>query len=357
MLAFLKINNMLIWENSYLKRFSASVICKGKYKNWRGIKLNKKIVAISLVLLLTTIYATSVSLSTVKAQGQGWITSYDIYDYNSNQHLAEFNSATGINQTLGAIVPGAVIKVTFTVNVFTAGSGNLKLSTSLLNPPQGQYWTLSPQSNYTLGNDFNPNSKLASFNWVQGTFIMTVAGTVPTPSASAAQAPLNVVSLYGPTSGIPLDQITISSTTAAMSQFLTLYNEKNAHLKSLESSGVVQGYIDIYTSVLNNSQAVANSGDVTDAINMLNSLSTSNEPMSSTVQSLYLPIIVVLAVVAVVFVVMFMRVRGKVSYFQLVVEDQIKDLEGLTLRVSKIDRSVSSSLESVKDRLKRLVGM
>jgi hypothetical protein len=46
-----------------------------------------------------------------------------------------------------------------------------------------------------------------------------------------------------------------------------------------------------------------------------------------------------------------------VSYLQLVVEDQIKDLEGLTLRASKIDRAMASSLESVKDRLKRLVGM
>ena len=47
---------------------------------------------------------------------------------------------------------------------------------------------------------------------------------------------------------------------------------------------------------------------------------------------LFLPIVGVLAAVAVVFVVLFLRVRGKVSYFQLVVEDQIKDLEGLTLR-------------------------
>ena len=37
---------------------------------------------------------------------------------------------------------------------------------------------------------------------------------------------------------------------------------------------------------------------------------------------------------------MFLRVRGKVGYFQLVVEDQIKDLEGLTMRASKIDRTM-----------------
>ena len=79
--------------------------------------------------------------------------------------------------------------------------------------------------------------------------------------------------------------------------------------------------------------------------------------LCSTTQALLLPVAGVLAVIAAVFAFMFMRIRGKVSYFQLVVEDQIKDLEGLTLRISKIDRKCSSNLESVKDRLKRLVGM
>jgi len=319
--------------------------------------MNKRILVFGFLLLLTTLFVTSVSLSPVKAQGSGWITSYDIYDYNSNQHLAEYNFATGVNQTLAPILPGAVIKVTFTINVFTAGSGDLKLSTSLAQYIQGQYWQLETNSNYSLGSDFQSGARMASFNWVQGTFTMSVVGTVPTPSATETQAPVNVVTLYGPTSGIPLDQITVSSTTAGMSNFLTIYNEKAAHLKSLESSGVVQGYIDLYTNILNESKVVATAGDVTDAIAMLNGLSTSNEPTSSSVQSLYIPIIGVLAVVAVLFVVLFLRVRGKISYFQLVVEDQIKDLEGLTIRASKIDRTMASNLDSVKDRLKRLVGM
>ena len=93
------------------------------------------------------------------------------------------------------------------------------------------------------------------------------------------------------------------------------------------------------------------------AISLLNGLSSAGAPPSSTTQALFLPVAVVLAVIAAVFAFMFMRVRGKISYFQLVVEDQIKDLEGLTLRASKIDRTMSSNLESVKDRLKRLVGM
>ena len=142
-----------------------------------------------------------------------------------------------------------------------------------------------------------------------------------------------------------------------MTQFNSLYSQKAAHLQSLKSSGVDQGYIDIYSNVLNASQAEANGGYVSNAIALLNGLNTANEPISSAMTFVYIPLIVVLAVISALFAVLFLRVRGKVSYFQLVVEDQIKDLEGLTLRASKIDRSMSSNLESVKDRLKRIVGM
>ena len=319
--------------------------------------MNKKILSLTLVLLLTTIYISSGSFSPTKAQNtpSGWFTSYDIYDYNSNLHLASYSSAAG-NQSFQAVIPGEVVKVVFTVNVFTAGSGDLKLSTSLQNPPQGQFWTLNSEG-YSLGSDFNPDSQQASFNWVVGTFTMTVAGTVPQSSTLQTGAPVNLVILYGPTSGIPLDQITVSAVSADMTHFLALYNEKAAHLKSLESGGVAQGYVDLYRNVLNESTVEANAGQVTSAIALLNQLNIADEPASSTTQALFIPIVGVLAAVAVIFAILFLRVRGKVGYFQLVVEDQIKDLEGLTMRISKIDRASSSNLESIKDRLKRLVGM
>ena len=89
---------------------------------------------------------------------------------------------------------------------------------------------------------------------------MTVAGTVPQSSSSQTGAPVNLVTLYGPTSGIPLDQITVSAVSADMTHFQALYNEKAAHLKTLQSSGVAQGYVDLYTKVLNESTVEANSG-------------------------------------------------------------------------------------------------
>ena len=314
--------------------------------------MKNKILALSFIVLLMSISVASVSF-TQAATSQGWITDFRIEDNKTEQLLMDGDLSTGVNTSYAPVLPGAEIKVTFTVNVFTAGDGNLKLGTSLSRALQDKYWELVTQD-YTLGSDFNPNSQSAEFNWVEGTFSMIVYGKVPN-SVSTAPTAVNVVSLYGPTSGVALAQIRILPTTAQMDEFLTLYDQKQAALKSL--SGVDAGYVEIYTNVLNASKAIADNGNVGDAIALLNGLSTSNAPASSTVQMLFYPIIGVTAALAVVFLILFLRVRGKVSYFQLVVEDQIKDLEGLTLRASKIDRAMSSNLESVKDRLKRLVGM
>lgn len=318
--------------------------------------MRNKILVSSLVLLLISVFLASIPVSIVQAVGEGqWITSYTIVDNNSDQVLVQFDSSTGLNQTLSPVVPGSDVKVTFTINVFTAGSGNLKLQTGMGKLLSDRYWELVTQD-YNLGSDFNPNANPAQFTWTLGTFTMTVYGKIPT-STSQSGAPVNVVSLFGPTGGVAIDQISIVATTALMTQFNSLYSQKAAHLQSLKSSGVDQGYIDIYSNVLNASKAEANGGYVSNAIALLNGLNTANEPISSAMTFVYIPLIVVLAVIAALFAVLFLRVRGKVSYFQLVVEDQIKDLEGLTLRASKIDRSMSSNLESVKDRLKRIVGM
>jgi hypothetical protein len=345
-----------ICEKLINKRISTSVICIGQYKIWGGLKLRNKILALSLLLLLATMMVISVSPTPVKAVGEGqWITAYTIQDSTTNETLVVFNAATGVNQTLSPTIPGAEIKITFTVNVFAGGSGNLQLKSGLQksNTYTNGYWVLVSED-YDPGSDYNPNSNTALVNWVVGEFTMTLYGRVPNTATDTAKI-INAVTLSA--GGETLDQITIIATTANLAAFNTLYNQQEAKLKSLISGGVAQGYIEIFTNVLNASKTLAISGDVTNAVALLNGLNVANEPVSSTMESLFLPIVGVLAAVAVIFVILFLRIRGKVSYFQLVVEDQIKDLEGLTLRASKIDRSMSSNLESVKERLKRLVGM
>jgi hypothetical protein len=181
-----------------------------------------------------------------------------------------------------------------------------------------------------MGSTYNPASSSTTFKWTVGTFDMVLYGKVPA-SASNIAHPVNVVILSSGAGGSPLDQIIVQATSADLANFNVLYSQQEEKLNSLISSGISPGYIEIYTNVLNASRAIANAGDVPDAIALLNGLNVANPPASSAMESLFLPLVGVLAAVAVVFVVLFLRVRGKISYFQLVVEDQIKDLEGLTL--------------------------
>ncbi len=326
-------------------------------KNSGGVKLKNKILALSLLVILTTVMIISIS-PPVKAVGEGqWITTYKIEDATSGQLLVQYDPTTNTTNTLAPVLPGADIKVTFTINVIAPGADTLKLSTSLTKStshPNG-YWELLTEG-YDLGTMYNPASSSTTFKWTVGTFDMVVYGKVPSSTSNVAKT-VNVVALASGAGGAAIDQITIQATSAGLANFNVLYAQQENKLQSLISSGVAQGYIEIFTNVLNASKAIADSGDVNNAMALLNGLNVPNEPASSTMQMLFLPIVGVLAAVAVVFVVLFMRVRGKISYFQLVVEDQIKDLEGLTLRASKIDRAMSSNLDSVKDRLKRLVGM
>lgn len=93
--------------------------------------MNKKILALGLLLLLTTVYIGSALMSSVKAAGEGqWITSYKIEDATTGQTLVSVDYATGANTTFGPVLPGSSLKVTFTIDVITSGSGNLQLTTS-----------------------------------------------------------------------------------------------------------------------------------------------------------------------------------------------------------------------------------
>ncbi|MCW4000846.1 MAG: hypothetical protein NWE93_11455 [Candidatus Bathyarchaeota archaeon] len=315
--------------------------------------MKKKVLALSVIFLLTSIFITQIS--SVGAVGEGsWITGYSIYDAQTEQLLAQYNAQTNTTDSYQPILPGASIEIVFDVNIVASGSGDLKLTSGLLKPSSGPYWSLE-SDDYELGSSFSPNTASTKFNWVEGQFTMALYGKIPSSTNNTKS--IVAISLFGPSGGKALDKIVITSTSAEMDNFLILLSEKEDKLQSMADSGVDPLFIEIYTNILNAAQDVASNGDVEGAVAMLDSLDTSGEPASSAMQMVLLPLVGVTAAIAVVFVVLFFRARGKVGYFQLVVEDQIKDLEGLSMRAARIDRSMAANLESVKDRLKRLVGM
>jgi len=291
-----------------------------------------------------------------RGAGEGdWITAYTVEDSQTGQKLIEADFAISDEPTiLSPVISGEPLKVTFTVNVFTSGSGNLKLSTFMQKPSSGPYWELVP-GDYDLGAGYTPNSAAMEFSWEKGTFEMICYGQA-TKVTKAYNVTLVQLSSAGATSDV-LDAIQVTVLTAGADEFQNLYDQKEATLQSLIDSGVAAGYINMYSNMLNQSKALVNKGYVNEAIALLNAIPSSGAPMGSASEMIMLPAIGIAAAAAVVFAFMFLRARGKNSYVQLVLEDQIRDLEGLTLRAARVDRTLSSSLESVKDRLKSAVGM
>jgi hypothetical protein len=317
--------------------------------------MKTKVLAISLIVLLTFVSFGTI-ITTKGAPGEGdWITNYSVEDPTTGQLMVEVNFDTGENQTLSSIFAGSELAITFTVDIpSTSPNTVLNLKTSMLHSQiEDVYWKLVSQDYDLIA--YNPNSQDVSFYQTKGKLVLTLYGRVPVTAVRDIPVQYLVVTLYS--SGEALDNIKVRVVTAAMDEFDTIYKQKAEKLQSLKDNGVAPGYIEIYENVLNESRVQAEQGNVESAIGMLNALSVSNEPASSAIEGLFLPLIGVLVAVSVVLGFMFIRGRGKMQYVLLVLEDQIRDLEGLTLRASRVDRTISTSLESVKDRLKSIVGM
>ncbi|XHH10499.1 MAG: hypothetical protein ACFCUE_07685 [Candidatus Bathyarchaeia archaeon] len=328
--------------------------------------MKNKCIAILVIILLasTTIYLTS-STPTQAAVGQGdWITKYRIETADTHQLLLEEDFTTGTKSGSGAIAQGADLMVTVTINIgISQPSANLNLATELQKSSgKDYYWSHDTSDGYNLGS-YNPNSQ--SFNFPQNAGTLTIVCYGRVPDGKVVQTvgnvtlhkptPIGLVVLKDP-SGAVLDQVKPYITDGKIDEYNTLLKAKQEKLASLQASGASPSFVQAFQNTIEASQKVAQDGFADNAIAMLNAFNVA-DPANATLEILFIPLIAVFAVLSGVFGFMFMRSKGKVGYYKLVVEDQIKDLEGISLRAAKIDRTMGASLESVKDRLKRLVGM
>lgn len=323
--------------------------------------MKKKLFAISIFLLLTIVSFASVTPALGVGQGE-WILRYRVENSDTGQLIMERDFQTGATSD-SSIIEGAELKITFTINVSMTAPNTLRITTSMSHSSvEDRFWELQSQG-YPMVN-YNPNQQSVQFTQTKGSLIMTCFGKIPTGVVAKTvngivihkAVPFALISLTGP-SGEVLDQIKPNITDAKVDEYKNLLKQKEDKLQSLRGSGVAAGYVEIFENVVEQAKAEGDQGFADNAIALLNGLNVSNEPASSTMEMIFLPAIGVLGAVAVAFVFLFLRARGKMGYVLMVLEDQIKDLEGLTLRASKIDRTFSSSLESVKDKLKSIVGM
>lgn len=326
---------------------------------------NKFIALIVIILLASTTLYLNMNQTAQAAVGEGdWITYYRIENADTHQLILTEDFETGSKDGSAAIAENANLMITVTIKITTSSpSTKLSLSTELQrSASKDHFWEHDASDGFNLGS-YNPNSQSFTFSQEAGTLEITCYGRVPAGKVVKTvgnvtlhvPTPIGLITLKDP-SGATLDAVRPDITDGKIDEYNTLLRAKQEKLASFQSSGVSPSFVSLYENTIETSKEVAKSGLADSAIAMLNGLNVA-DPASATMEILFIPLVVVFAVLAGIFGFLFMRIRGKVGYFQLVVEDQIKDLEGLTMRAAKIDRSMSANLESVKDRLKRLVGM
>jgi hypothetical protein len=320
--------------------------------------LRTKLVGLCFFLFLVTTF-----MIPVQGIGTGeWIADYRVEDLETGQLILESAFETGDIIQYGPLFAGSELLVTITVDVaLTATYANLKLATNLApSTVEDRYWQLQTQDYQFV--DYNPAAQYVEFQQVRGTFTILCYGRIPT---GITQEKIGGFVLHKPEdyvlikltspSGELLDRIKSDVLDAELAEYRNLLEKREDKLETLKDTGVAPGYIEIYEGVLEQAETQAELGFVDEAIAILDLLAVSQEPVSSSVEILFLPVMGGLAIAVVAVGFLYLRARGKRNYVLSVIEDQIKDLEGVTLRASKLDRTISSRLDSIKERLKKLI--
>jgi hypothetical protein len=323
---------------------------------------NKLIVlSLTVLLLISSLSYIAAFTPASAAVGQGsWITKYTISDYNTGQVIIDRDFQANTISGTGSIIDGATIKVAVTIKISVNNpSTSLTLSTELTKSSLDHLWEQT--NSYPLGSSYNPSSQSFSFPETAGTLTLNCIGKA---SGKVAQTygdvtlhkavPITVIALKDPNGAI-LDAVQPKITDAKIDQYNNLLGQAQSTYKSLQSQGVDASFLAMYNSVIKQSQEAANAGLADTAIAMLKSLNISAPP-TQLMQVLFLPLVAVFAVIAVLFAFLFFRNRGKASYIKMMVEDQIKDLEGLSMRAQRIDRNLAANLANIKQRLEDSVG-
>jgi len=325
--------------------------------------MRKIVTLISLLILFVMV----IPVTCVDAEK--WIVKYRVEDLKTKHLVLERDFESGESNFYTPVFAGAEYNITLTVNIpMSVPYANLTLKTLLKHSLiLDRYWETRYSPPPTII-DYNPNNRSLKIKQEKGRMIVSLYGKIPEgitenkiSNAIILHKPANfiVVELLGPGLQI-LDNITIEVIDSKIFEYRNLLEEKEGVLQSLKESSpkVAPAYINLFEDVISRAKYEADQGFVSNAISLLNILTSDNPPrehVPSIFEEFFFPIIGGVGIVAAIFGALFLKARGRINYLLMVIEDQIRELEGLTFRVSKIDKSIHSGLEGVKNRLKNLV--
>ncbi len=316
---------------------------------------------INLLLIVTLICSVT---PTVKAQSTlPWIEEYTLINYSTGQTVLEWRSETGELLQNAPVLAGDEYQITFTLNLRQTVDGailTLSLSDYMLQQSESVYWEVEPHFPRTEG--FNPATRTINMHHDQGVYEITATGkikndaTILTGEGVSLHNPLDImlIKLDGP-AGTEYDQITVTVIDNVIDDYRFLLKQKKAELQEYEEGNVDPAFIQLYKNYIELSEKQADQGLVESAIDLLNNLEVEVPPTEvgpSWREKYFIPAVGGLTVITVLGIVLFVRTNSRLGFLKMVVEDQIREMEALQSRASRIDRNLAQRLDEINTRLK-----
>jgi len=316
---------------------------------------------IKLLLVITLIFST---LPAVEAQSAlPWIEEYTLINYRTGQTVLAWSSDTGELLQNAPVLAGDEYQITFTLNVRQTVDNavlTLTLNGFLAQQSEATYWQVGPE--FPRTGDFNPATRTIGLHHNQGIYEITAVGKITSDATVfigegvTLHRPLEIVlvELDGPV-GTDYDDITVTVIDNKIDDYRFLLNQKQTELQEYEAGNVDPAYIQLYENFVALAEQQAELGLVDSAIDLLNNLEVEAPPVEtgpSWMETYFLPAVGGLTVVAIIGIVLFARTNSRLGFLKMIVEDQIREMEALQSRASRIDKNLAQRLDEINNRLK-----
>ncbi|MEM2211671.1 MAG: hypothetical protein QW372_01285 [Nitrososphaerales archaeon] len=310
------------------------------------MKINKIFIGLICISLLALFL---LNLPSIMAQPAGpYITDWRIEDPNR------------IDVTNKTLIAGGTYTIYFKVVIRAAPPGvNLSLETPLVKVGD-VYWRL--YNNYSGINTtkWQPGRSILIFKAVEGVADLSLIGKIPdnyTISKIAPSYELHfeksfpiVILRY--VSGAELDRKEVRVTDKTIIQYSNLVMEKS---KLVNTTITDPNFAALYNSIINLAKKYSSIGDVNRAIEILELLpKREGFPPPREDTSIYLYGIGGLGGIVVILAILLMRSRSYSSFILREVDEQVRQLDTLLIRLTRIDKSLAGEVNNIKEKLQKI---
>ena len=262
------------------------------------------------------------------------------------------------------IITGDEYMIRFTLNVRQTVDNallDLTLSSYMEMDSEAYYWEVENNFPRYL-TEFNPAQREIKFHHNEGVYTISALGKIRADSTVFTneavtlhkQIEATLIKLDGPV-GTDYDSVTITVIDSAIDDYRFLLRQKQAELQEYVDNDVDPAYIQLFENFLELAEEQAQLGLVESASDLLNNLEVEAPPVQtgpSWMEQYFLPAVGGLLLLSIVGIFLFIRTNSRLGFVKMVVEDQIREMEAVQSRATRIDRTLAQRLDEINDRLK-----